>query len=147
MVQFEVVQLEKSALNEVYSFLEEIFTREQNIPKELIPLPFDEQYWWCAKNNKQIIGTVAAWKDTDDWHWGRLAVDPIFRGHGFGKKLAVKSFEFLFEKDIDRIVIDARDITVKLLLSLGASINGKTVKFYGIPITPMIIYKTDFKAG
>ncbi|WP_424961564.1 GNAT family N-acetyltransferase [Ekhidna sp.] len=140
----EVHRLEESSLPDAYAFLETVFTHEQQIPKELIPLKFETQFWWCIQADGNIVGTVAAWKDRKEWHWGRLAVSVHQRGNGLGKKLAVQSFSDLFQMDIREIIIDARDVTVKLLLSLGAKITGLTTEFYGIPITPMILSKEDF---
>ena len=145
MSQLEVEKLEKSSLSDAFEFLESVFTQEQHIPKELIPLNFDEQFWWCIQSKGHIVGTVAAWKDGIDWHWGRLAVDMDHRGYGLGKKLAIRSFNDLFHADIKDIVIDARDITVSLLQSLGAKVIGPTTEFYSIPITPMILTKDEFE--
>ncbi len=137
-------KLNKNSLDATYSFLETVFSKEQHIPKELIPLPFEEQHWWCIRNQNTIIGTVAAWNDNGVWHWGRLAVNANQRGLGLGKRLAITSFQDLFNDGIEEITIDARDITVTLLKSLGGRVTGETEAFYGIPITPMILKKQDF---
>jgi predicted GNAT family N-acyltransferase len=141
----EIEPLSESSLPEAYLFLETIFTNEQQIPKDLIPLQHEQQMWWCIKNGGIIVGTVASWKDSNEWHWGRLAVDPNKRGLGLGRELAVGSFKELFRMEIDQIIIDARDITVGLLLSLGAKVTGATTQFYGIPITPMKLIKSNFE--
>ncbi|WP_350216163.1 GNAT family N-acetyltransferase [Ekhidna sp.] len=141
----EIEPLRESSLPEAYLFLETIFTNEQHIPKKLIPLQHKQQLWWCIKDEGAIVGTVAAWKDGKEWHWGRLAVDEGQRGRGLGKKLAIGSFKELFQCGIDQIIIDARDITVELLLSLGAKVTGPTTQFYDIPITPMKLTKSDFE--
>ncbi|MEP1033109.1 GNAT family N-acetyltransferase [Ekhidna sp.] len=137
-------KIDKRALADAYDFLESVFSREQHIPKELIPLKSKDQHWWCAKKNDVIVGTVAAWNEQGDWHWGRLAVDPNQRGLGLGKMLALHSFKDLFALGIQEIMIDARDITVGLLESLGGKVTGSTVEFYGFPITPMKLKKDDF---
>ena len=136
-------KLDESSQSEVIDFLETIFTKEQDIPRELIPLKHVQQ-WWCIRKEGSIIGTVAAWKIDGEWHWGRLAVDPKQRGLGLAKKLAAGSFQSLFDSGISEIIIDARDITVKLLSSLGGEITGPTEEFYNHPITPMIIRRHDF---
>ncbi|MEQ6166413.1 GNAT family N-acetyltransferase [Ekhidna sp. MALMAid0563] len=144
MNHLPVNRLDESSLHNAYAFLETVFTHEQQIPKELIPLKFEEQFWWCIQSDGRIAGTAAAWKDGKEWHWGRLAVSVHQRGKGLGKKLAVQSFGDLFQMDIQEIIIDARDVTVKLLQSIGAEITGRTTEFYGIPITPMTLKKEDF---
>lgn len=131
-------------MDAAYGFLETVFSKEQHIPKELIPLSFEQQHWWCFRNQNAIIGTVAAWNDNGVWHWGRLAVSSNHRGLGLGKQLALTSFRDLFNDGIEEITIDARDITVKLLQSLGGKVTGVTDTFFGIPITPMKIKRQDF---
>lgn len=132
-------------MSEIFGFLEAVFSREQQIPKELIPLSYSEQHWWCIKKDGIIIGSVAAWKIDAEWHWGRLAVDSQQRGLGLGKELAIGSLRQLFDMGIDQVVIDARDITVKLLKSLGGKTTGTTETFYNHPITPMVIHQRDFR--
>ena len=143
--QLILEKVDSIARKEVFDFLETVFSREQQIPKELIPLAHEDQHWWCIKMNGKIIGSVAAWKINSEWHWGRLAVDSKQRGLGLGKQLAVGSLSQLFDMGIDEIVIDARDITVKLLESLGGKIVGPTETFYNHPITPMRITAPDFR--
>ena len=45
---------------------------------------------------------------------------------------------------IEKVKIDARDITVEMVLKLGGEITGRKAKFYGHSITPMEIQKEDF---
>ncbi|WP_425390927.1 GNAT family N-acetyltransferase [Ekhidna sp.] len=145
--EWKVIRLDQSSLKEAHVFLERIFTQEQHIPKHLIPPPSNEQRWWCIRKNDKIIATVAAWKIKNEWHWGRLAVDPNERGHGWSKKIAHTSFKELFESGIGQVIIDARDITVHLLKSIGAEITGPTDEFYGFPITPMLLRKDAFDSS
>lgn len=140
--EFKIESVRKSELKEVYDFLETVFSKEQGIDKELIPLPFSEQHWWSIKIDELIVATIAAWKD--GWHWGRLAVDKRKRGMGLGRRIAIHSLNELFNSGIDEIVIDARDITVTLLESLGGKITGETSTFSDHPITPMVVEKEKF---
>lgn len=142
--KLKMEKLDAQALNAAFDFLGTIFSNEQHIPKELIPLQYEEQHWWCIKKDGCIVGTVAAWNEGNEWHWGRLGVDSSQRRMGLGKKLAITSFSYLFGLGIDEIVIDARDITVELLLSLGGQVTGITEEFYGFPITPMRLKRVDF---
>ncbi|WP_421764985.1 GNAT family N-acetyltransferase [Ekhidna sp.] len=143
-LELKIERVEIEQLAEVFDFLEAVFSIEQGIEKDLIPLPFEEQHWWCIKIDERIVATVAAWKDGAEWHWGRLAVDKRRRGLGLGRKIASESLSVLFNSGIDEIVIDARDITVTLLQSFGGKITGKTHYFSGHPITPMLIEKEKF---
>ena len=45
---------------------------------------------------------------------------------------------------IEKVKIDARDITVEMVLKIGGRITGRKVSFYGYPITPIEINKNDF---
>lgn len=130
--------------HEAILFLENVFSEEQNIPKELVPLKSKEQEWWCIKSNDEIVGTVAGWKVELEWHWGRLAIHKKLRGLGMGKKLVWKSLDDLFKMDVEKVRIDARDLTVGMLLKIGGKVTGSKSSFYGYPITPMEIAKKDF---
>ena len=141
---FKVEQLNQELYNSAILFLENVFYQEQNIPKELIPLESDIQKWWSIRSSDEIVGIVAAWKVKSEWHWGRLAIHEKLRGFGIGKKLAIKSLDELFQMGIEKVKIDARDITVEMVLKIGGRITGRKVSFYGYPITPIEINKNDF---
>ncbi|MEP0985590.1 GNAT family N-acetyltransferase [Ekhidna sp.] len=143
-LKLKIERVEIEQLAEVFDFLETVFSVEQGIEKDLIPLPFEEQHWWCIKIDEHIVATAAAWKDGREWHWGRLAVDKRRRGLGLGRKIASESLSVLFNSGIDEIIINARDITVTLLQSFGGKITGKTRNFSGHPITPMNIRREDY---
>ena len=141
---FKIEQLNQELYNPAILFLENVFYKEQNIPKELIPLENDNQKWWCIRSSNEIVGIVAAWEVKSEWHWGRLAIHKKLRGLGIGKKLAIKSLDELFQMGIEKVKIDARDITVEMVLKIGGKITGRKTNFYGYPITPMEIQKKDF---
>lgn len=123
----------------------EVFTSEQHIPENLIPLQDDmEQMWWCARVGEDIIGVAAAWKENHQWHWGRFAVDSRLRGLGIGKNLATFSLHELFQQDVEKVYMEARDVTVKMLEQLGCRVEGTPTDFYGEPVTPITIQKCDF---
>ena len=70
--------------------------------------------------------------------------DEKLRGQGLGKKLVTASLTDLFQMGLEKITIDARDITVNLILKLGGKTVGVKTSFYGHPITPMEIHKNNF---
>ncbi|WP_051229666.1 GNAT family N-acetyltransferase [Psychroserpens burtonensis] len=125
-------------------FIETVFYKEQNIPKELLLLDNNHQKWWCIRNSNEIVGTVAAWKIKSECHWGRLAIHKKLRGLGLGKRIAIKSLDELFQIGIEKVIIDARDITGEIVLKLGGEITGKKTIFYEHPITPMKIQRKKF---
>jgi len=142
---FKIKQLNQSLFDsEIYEFLVKVFFEEQNIPKELIPLETENQIWWGIIKENQIVGTVAAWKMDKEWNWGRLALAKAWRGKGLGLKLVTTSLESLFESGIEEIVMEARDITVEMIIRYGGKITGDKTDFYGNSITPMRILKKDF---
>lgn len=142
------IKLEKVPANyqeEAISLATEVFTSEQQIPENVIPLKEGvEQMWWCARVGEDIIGVAAAWAEHKQWHWGRFAVDSRLRGLGIGKKLAIFSLHELFQLDVEKVFIEARDVTVKMLEQLGCRIEGTPTDFYGEPVTPITIQKSDF---
>jgi DNA-binding MarR family transcriptional regulator len=129
---------------EVMRLLTETFSLEQNIPAELISLPPQlSSQCWIVRAGEYILGTVAGWQENSHWHWGRFAVDPCYRGMGIGKQLARVSLGEMLTQT-DKVLLDARDSTVKIISDLGGIITGPTTDFYGMPITPMRLKKEDF---
>ena len=54
---------------------EDIFCREQGIPRELCPLPESKRPCsWCAKWDGRIIGTAASYWEEDVCHVGRFTI-------------------------------------------------------------------------
>tara|TARA_R110002073_G_scaffold139232_2_gene289316 strand:+ start:87794 stop:88252 length:459 start_codon:yes stop_codon:yes gene_type:complete len=141
---YQIERMNADLSETVLLFLEAVFHDEQHIPKDLIPIKSAQQEWWCIKKGSETMGTVAAWKEKGVWHWGRLAIDQKVRGQGLGKKLVTASLTDLFQMGLEKITIDARDITVDLVLKLGGKTVGAKTNFYGHPITPMEIHKNNF---
>jgi DNA-binding MarR family transcriptional regulator len=122
------------------------FSGEQNIPRHLVPLSKSKcPKWWCVRLGEDVIGTVAAWKEAGQWHWGRFAVDKNFRGLGIGKSLAVESITALFTSLTDKIIIEARDVTVGIIKKLGGKQTRPPFDFFGDPVTPMELEKEAFR--
>lgn len=123
----------------------DVFTSEQNIPESLIPI--NEEFnpiWWCARAGEDIVGVAAGWREENKWHWGRFAVDKKLRGIGLGKKIAIFSLNELFDVEVDKIFIEARYITLKMLEKFGCEVIGEAKDFYGDLVTPVTIKKRDF---
>ena len=130
---------------DIYKFLADIFSKEQNIPTEMIPIQGDKVYWWGILGTKQeILGAVAIWKEMESWHWGRFSIHPKIRGRGLGRELAILSFSEAFKLNIQSIVIDARDKVVGLVESLGGVVCGETTPFFSGNITPMKLERESF---
>lgn len=123
----------------------EVFTNEQSIPSELVPINEDSKpIWWCARVGEDVIGVTAAWKEKNKWHWGRFAVDKRLRGIGIGQKIAIFSLKEIFDLGAEEIYIEARDVTVNMLRKFGCKVTGEAEDFYGEPVTPITINKCNF---
>lgn len=123
----------------------EVFNKEQNIPEEIIPVsPKLKPIWWCIRIGEDIIGVVASWVENDEYHLGRIAVDKKFRKLGIGNKLIINSIEEIFAIGGERIYLEARDVTVKILQKIGGKIIDNPVDFYGDLVTPVILKKSDY---
>ena len=130
---------------QIMELIASTFAGEQGIPHHMLAIP-PEQHprWWCAVLKEKVVGTVAGYYDGDDFHMGRFAVDPTLRGHHIGKQLVEYAFTNVFEGDIERVDMECRDVTVKILLTMGAQISGETTTFYGANATPMVMHKRDY---
>jgi len=144
-VEIIVEKLPMNNMEEAFILLKEVFAYEQNIPVELHNIKEElKPIWWCVKIDSEIVGIAAGWIEKDEWHWGRFAVKKRLRGLGIGKKLALFSLNEIFNLGAEKIIIEARDITVGILKKLGGKIAGEPTDFYGSPVTPMILEKHDF---
>jgi DNA-binding MarR family transcriptional regulator len=129
----------------VMNLLVDIFTGEQDIPEKLIPIaPELKPTWWTMRLGEDIVGVSACWYEKDTCHLGRLAIDNRFRGLGLGKKLIISTIEAIFKRDVDRIYMEARDITLNIVQKIGGQIIGETEIFYGGKVTPVVLKKSDF---
>lgn len=131
---------------DVQELLLHIFTEEQKIPEELVPISEKHQSkWWVARAGEYLLGTVACWQENEQHHWGRFCVDPAYRGLGIGKKLALTSLQDIF-LECSEVIIDAREITVNLIRQFGGEVTGEARNFYGMPVTPMRLEKKRFES-
>lgn len=143
--RIKIERLSSNYIEDAIKLTTEIFTYEQGIPEELIPINEDlKPIWWCARVGEDIIGVVACWQENNQWHWGRFAVDKRLRGLGIGKKMAIFSLNEMFNLNVEKVFIEARDVTVIILKQLGCEVLGKPIDFYGEPVTPVVVKKRDF---
>ena len=133
---------------EIMKLIASTFAGEQGIPHEMLAIP-DEQRprWWCALLNGKVVGTVAGYYDGADFHMGRFAVDPSLRVHKIGRKLVEYAFTDAFASGIERVDMECRDVTVRILLEMGAQISGESFEFYGARATPMVMHRRDYRVA
>ncbi len=124
----------------------QVFTGEQGIPASMIEeFPKDDAQWRCALLDNKIVGAIASWKEEGKTHIGRFVVEPGHRGKHIGTKLIRHTFEDLFSKGENEFYMEAREITVKILVPMGAEIVGKPTEFYEGTVTPMILKKENYR--
>lgn len=140
-----IERISENYMAEAIKLATEVFTNEQSIPAELVPVNDNlKPIWWCARVGEDIIGVTAAWKEKDKWHWGRFAVDKRLRGMGIGQKLAIFSLKEIFSCTDEEIYIEARDATVNMLMKFGCKVIGEAEDFYDEPVTPITLNKSNF---
>ncbi|MGY6741456.1 MAG: GNAT family N-acetyltransferase [Cecembia sp.] len=144
LTTLNIIQLSEENKEKAIALMEKVFTLEQQIPKDYLPVKVYPQMSWGILQNGELMALAIAWWEGNIWHWGRYTVDPSLRGKGLGKRLAHTSLKALFEAGAIEIHIDARDITVDLLSKMGAKVVGETFDFYG-RVTPMRLNAKDFK--
>ena len=126
---------------------EDIFAIEQKIPREYCPIPAQKRpMWWCAEQAGDIVGTVAAYWEGEVCHMGRMTVSRELRRQHIATELLTFSVEDLFDQGIDELFMEAREITVHILLKMGAEVVGETVPFYEGTVTPLILKKENYKS-
>lgn len=140
-----IERISENYMEDAIKLTAEVFTNEQSIAAELVPVNEAlKPIWWCARVGEDIIGVTAAWKEKDKWHWGRFAVDKRLRGIGIGQKIAIFSLKEIFSLEDEEIYIEARDVTVNMLMKFGCKVIGEAEDFYGEPVTPITLNKSDF---
>lgn len=125
----------------------DVFSGEQGIPADDIDAFMAKKpLCWCAElpEDGKIYAAVAAWKENGETHWGRFVVFPAARGHHLGTELARFSFNELFETGVDKVCIDARDATVKIVCGMGGRVVGAPYQFYEGNVTPVVLEKKDY---
>ena len=124
-----------------------VFHGEQDIPEDS-PAHFGEKapVCWKALAGEKLVGTVAIWQEEGKFQCGRFAVDPDFRGHHIGTRLMHAAFDETFTQlGAERIYMEARAITVKMILAMGGEVVGETVPFFKGTLTPMILEREAYQ--
>ena len=143
--RIQMERLKPTYRDEVIALIIDVFSKEQEIPNDLLPINEDYPvHWWCARAGEYVVGAAACWKENGKWHWGRFVVDKNFRGLGIGKQLARYSLKDLFDHITSSVVSEARNTTVAILKGFGARITGPAEDFYGMPVTPVILNRSNF---
>lgn len=131
---------------EIMTLVGSVFSGEQAIPPELIPIPSEKSpQWWYIRQEGRIAATVALYRDGEEWHMGRLAVAPGLRGGHVATRLLDTAIPAVFAMGIDTIHTECRDATVHILKRFGGEVAGDTTEFFGSNITPVVLTKQAFR--
>lgn len=131
---------------EIMTLVGSVFSGEQAIPLELIPIPAEKSpQWWYIRQEGRIAATVALYRDGEEWHMGRLAVAPGLRGGHVATRLLDTAIPAVFAMGIDTIHTECRDATVHILKRFGGEVAGDTTEFFGSNITPVVLTKQAFR--
>ena len=129
----------------IMDLITSVFNGEQDIPVELIPIPDNlNPHWWCVDEGGEITGSIALYRENEEWHLGRFAVSPNKRGASLGSLLFETAVREIFESGIDVLYCEARDTTVHIILKHGGKITGDAIPFFRGNVTPMLISKACY---
>lgn len=137
---------QKEDLDEIMKMQVSVFAGEQRIPAEIIgQLPPESVQWWCALDGAAIVGAIAAWEEEGQNHIGRFVVHPDCRGKHIGRRLVCFALDDLFSQGVEMLYMEAREVTVKIIGSLGGKVVGEPEEFYEGTVTPMTLSREDYQ--
>ena len=55
-----------------------------------------------------------------------------------------RCFDDLFSQGYTQIYMEAREVTVKMIVNMGGEITGETVPFFAGTVTPLILKKESY---
>lgn len=132
-------------LPEIMALVDDVFTGEQGIPQEMNPIAPDRQpVWWYVLEEGRIVAAAAAYCLDGEWHMGRIAVAKPARGRGIGTRLIRHALREIFDMGAQRVRMEARDATVRIVRRMGAEMAGEPFGFYGANVTPVVVEKGKF---
>ena len=139
-----IQQATANDMPEIMALVSSVFSGEQAIPPELIPIPAEKSpRWWCIRQEGRIAATVALYRDGEEWHMGRLAVAPGLRGGHIATRLLDTAIPAVFAMGIDTIHTECRDATVHILKRFGGEITGQPQTFFNGSITPVTLRREN----
>ena len=145
MAQCIVRRAADTDMEAVLELTAQVFEGEQDIPREMNPIPAEKQpQWFCMEQDGVLAGTAAVYREGGRWHMGRITVAPSLRGQHRGTFLMKSVLTEVFAQGVDEIFLEARDATVHILRGFGAQIAGEPFTFYRGRVTPILLKRADF---
>lgn len=136
---------EAADMRPIMELVDEVFWKEQGIPRSLNPIPPEKRpQWWCVREGAEIVGTLAAYWEDGACRLGRLTVAPLRRRRRLGEGLLRFALGDLFAQDVPQISMEARPVTVGILQKLGAEAVGEPFPFYRGTVTPLLLTREAF---
>lgn len=134
-------------IKELLNLCTEVFSNEQDIPEDLIPVnEKNEPEWWCLSDKGEVIGSLCLWKEDEKIHMGRFAVKKQYRNQHLGTGFAKFVLANVFSSGVGEVYLEARDETIRIMQRLGAEIAGEKKPFYKRNVTPIVISEESFEA-
>lgn len=147
-IMIEIRKVEKKEKDEAIKTACDIFFEEQDVPKELTDIKTElSPVWWGAFSDKELVGTVAAYKKDGVRHMGRLTVRKNMRGRHLATELVKTVLKELFESGEPEVRLDAREATKRIILSFGGEVTGEEYRFFKSTCVPVRITKEQFETN
>lgn len=129
----------------VLTLVSDVFEIEQGVPRDMDDIPAEKSpQWWCIEISGRIVGGIVSWEEPEGPHVGRFAVHPSFRHRHLGTDLLRGVLSALFALGASEVYGDARDVTLKILLKMGAEVIDEPYEFYSSNCTPFRVKKNEF---
>ena len=123
-----------------------IFSEEQGIPAALVrEVTGREPRFWVAVLDGRVVGGAAAWEEENGVHLGRFVVTAPLRARHIGRRILRCAFDELFADGAERVRMEARDVTVRLVCAMGGEIVGEPSPFFVGDVTPVLLEKSAYR--
>jgi predicted GNAT family N-acyltransferase len=132
--------VDPSAFSEIQEIRRSVFQEEQGVEPALDFDGLDEiaEHLIAYLDNQPVGTTRIRYLDQQTAKIERLAVLPIARGRGIGKKLMEKALEMAVQQEIKEVVVSAQDYVKGLYQQLGFEQVGEKFAEAGILHVKMI---------
>lgn len=123
-----------------------IFSEEQGIPAALVrEVTGRDPHFWVAVLDGRVVGGAASWTEENGVHLGRFVVTPPLRARHIGRRILRCAFDELFADGAERVHMEARDVTVRLVCAMGGEVVGDPVPFFIGDVTPVLLEKSAYR--
>ena len=123
---------------------QKVFIEEQQVPVELEWDEFDESAHHVLaeillEGEKLAIGTARIIINNKQAHIGRMAVLPLWRGHGIGTKILQTCIDDCRKQGVTQIILNAQVYVIPFYQKAGFEISSEQFLDAGIPHKEMTL--------